>query len=157
MNILLVKQISILSAILGAALGLLTIIPFIGGISFLFLMSFAGAALFVYMKRKALIGYVEPKDGALYGAICGFVSFLAFSVVYMPIAAILGLMFKNSRYALITFSIGSGFFVVVMLAVFVAVLAAVVNAFSAMSAAYIYNQIEPKPDENTTNFEIDDI
>lgn len=156
MNILLLKQLSILSAILGGSLGLITLIPFIGSIAFLFLMMCAGAALIIYMKRKALVGFIEPKDGALYGAITGFVSFLAFSVVYMPIAAIVGLIFKNSQYSLITFSVKSGFFVIVLLVVFIAILSAVMNSFSAMAATYIYSQIEPKFEDNMTNFEIEE-
>lgn len=157
MNIILLKQVSILSAILGAALGALTLIPFIGSLAFLLLMTCAGGALIVYLKKMALVGYLEPKDGSLYGAIIGFISFIAFSVIYMPVAAIVGLIFKNSQYSLITFAMKNGFFVIILLVVFVALLSAVINAFSGMVAAYVYSQLEQKPDENMTNFEIEDI
>ena len=143
MNILLLKQISILSLIAGAALGVVTIIPFIGGIAFLFLMMCIGAALIIYLKKMTLVGFLELKDGALYGGIAGFVSFL-------------GLIFKNSQYSLVTFSVGSGFFVVLLLSIFVAILSAVINSFSALAATYIYAQLEPRPEENTTNFEIEE-
>lgn len=156
MNILLLKQISILSLIAGAALGAITIVPFIGGIAFIFLMMCVGAALIIYLKKMTLVGYLELKDGALYGGIAGFVSFLGFSLVYFPLAAILGLIFKNTQYSLVTFSLGSGFFVIVLLSVFVAILSAVVNSFSGLAAAYIYSQIEPRPEENVTNFEIEE-
>ena len=115
MNILLLKQISILSLIAGAALGVVTIIPFIGGIAFLFLMMCIGAALIIYLKKMTLVGFLELKDGALYGGIAGFVSFLGFAAVYFPLASIIGLIFKNSQYSLVTFSVGSGFFVVLLL------------------------------------------
>ena len=58
MNILLLKQISILSLIAGAALGVVTIIPFIGGIAFLFLMMCIGAALIIYLKKMTLVGFL---------------------------------------------------------------------------------------------------
>ncbi len=156
MNILLLKQISILSLIAGAALGVVTIIPFIGGIAFLFLMMCIGAALIIYLKKMTLVGFLELKDGALYGGIAGFVSFLGFAAVYFPLASIIGLIFKNSQYSLVTFSVGSGFFVVLLLSVFVAILSAVINSFSALAATYIYAQLEPRPEENTTNFEIEE-
>lgn len=81
---------------------------------------------------------------------------LGFAAVYFPLASIIGLIFKNSQYSLVTFSVGSGFFVVLLLSVFVAILSAVINSFSALAATYIYAQLEPRPEENTTNFEIEE-
>ncbi len=154
MNALLLKQISVISVIAGAILGIVTIIPFVGNFTFLFTMSLLGAALVVYLKKVALVSYVEPKDAALFGAMAGFVSFIGFCVTFLPIATLIGVFAKSTYYMGISLLMRSGVFVWLMMIIFIAALSALMNAFSAMVAAYIYAQIEPKPDENTSNIEI---
>ena len=78
MNELLMKRMALLSAIFGLAAGVITVIPFISSLSFLALMVFAAVIVLIYMKKKNFIGYLEPKEGSIYGAIIGFVSFIAF-------------------------------------------------------------------------------
>ncbi len=154
MNALLLKQISVISAIAGAVLGIVTIIPFVGNFTFLFTMSLVGAALVVYLKRMSLVGYVEPKDAALFGAMSGFISFIGFSITFLPVATLIGVFAKSTYFMGISLLMRSGVFVWLMMILFIAALSALMNAFSAMVAAYVYAQIEPKPDENNTNIEI---
>lgn len=139
MNPILVKQTSILSAILGGILGVVTLIPFIRNFSFMLLMLFISAVVIVYMKKNDLIGIIDVREGSILGAIIGFVSFVAFSVVYVPLVALVGLIFKNYY----TFGIGfllksSGFFVLIMLVVFMGLLSALMNAFTGLVTAYVY-------------------
>ena len=94
MNIIILKQISILSALAGAALGLVTLIPYVGYVSFLIAFAFLSAVLIFYMKKNDFIGIINPQEGAIYGAIIGIVSFAAFLIVLAPIASIIGLIFK---------------------------------------------------------------
>ncbi len=159
MNVLLIKQISILSAILGAALGLITIIPFIGNFSFFFVMALVGAGMIVYLKKMSLVGFLEPRDGSIYGALAGFVSFIGFCVTFLPLATIIGIFAKASLYGSIN-SLVTGLitmpFLLIIFVIFVGLISALSNALSGMAAAYIYTQIEPKPDENTTNFIIEE-
>lgn len=154
MNGLLLKQISIISLIAGAVMGLLTIIPVIGNFTFLVTMTLIGAVLVVYIKKMSLVSYIEPKDGALYGALSGFISFVGFSLTFLPAATLIGLFAKSSYFMGISLLMRSGVFVWLMMIVFIAALSALMNAFSAMVAAYIYAQIEPMPDDNYTNIEI---
>ena len=95
MNPLLIRQISILSAILGGILGVVTLIPFINGFSFFVLLVAVSAIVMVYMKKNDLIGIIDVREGAIFGAIIGFVSFVAFSVVFVPLVSLIGLIFKN--------------------------------------------------------------
>lgn len=159
MNPLLVKQTSILSAILGAILGVLTVIPFVRNFSFLILILCISAVVMVYMKKNDLLGILDVKEGALLGAIIGFVSFIAFSIVFIPLVAIIGLIFKGYY----TFGINlllrtSGFFVLVMLVIFMAILSALMNSFAGLVTAYMYEVLsgvkkEEKQEENI-DFEI---
>lgn len=159
MNGILLKQISILSAIVGAILGVITIIPLLGSFSFLFIIALMGAGLIVYMKKMSLIGFLEPNDGAIFGGIAGFISFLGFSVTFLPLCTIIGVFAKFSFYAGIK-SLVLGFismpFLLIVFVVLTALMSALMNAFSGMVAAYIYTQIETKPDESITNFEIEE-
>lgn len=156
MNVLLLKQLSILSAILGAGLGLLTVIPFVGNFTFLFTMALVGAAIIVYMKKMTMVGFLEPKDGAVYGGIAGFISFVGFCATFLPLAAIIGYFAKTSYYMGISLLVRSGVFVVLLMIIFIAMLSALMNAFSGMAAAYIYSQIDKKPEDEFTNFEIEE-
>ena len=79
------------------------------------------AVILVYMKRHDLIGIIDVKEGAILGAIIGFISFIAFSIVYIPLVALTGLIFKGYY----TFGIlemlrtgMGGLFVLIMIIVF---------------------------------------
>lgn len=160
MNPLLVKQTAILSAILGGILGVLTLIPFVRNFSFMLLVLGIAAVVIIYMKKNDLIGIIDIKEGAILGAIIGFVSFIAFSVVYVPLVALVGLIFKNYYTFGITFMLKSGFFVLIMLVIFLGILSALMNAFAGLVTAYVYEVLtgvkkEEKKDENV-DFEIKD-
>lgn len=159
MNPILVKQTAILSSILGGILGVLTLIPFIRNFSFMLLILCVSAVVIVYMKRHDLIGIIDVKEGAILGGIIGFVSFIAFSIVFIPLVTIVGLIFKNYYTFGIPYLLrASGFFVLILLVVFMGVLSALMNAFSGLVTAYVYEFLsgikkEEKQEENI-DFEI---
>lgn len=162
MNIMLIKKMAVLSLILGAALGIITIIPFIGFFSFMTLMFLSSAIVLVYMKKHDMIGKLIPKDGALFGSIIGFVACLGFCLTLVPLAAIIawinnlwfhkltwymsmGMWFKNGL---------GGYIVLFMMVFFVALLSALMNAFSGLATVHLYSQLLNKEDDNQT-FHID--
>ncbi len=150
------KRMAALSGILGLVLGVLTIIPFICNFSFFGLVVLAAPIIFVYMKKLEMIGILEPKLGAMYGAIIGFISFLGFSVSFIPLATIIGFIYKGSYYLGVSLLFRSGFFVLIMMVFFVAILSALMNAFSGLVTMFIYNQIEPQPEESQTDLNIEE-
>lgn len=161
MNPLLVKQTAILSAILGGILGILTVIPFVRNFSFLLLILCVSAVVIIYMKKNDLIGIIDVKEGAILGAIIGFVSFIAFSIVFIPLVAIIGLIFKGYyTFGILYMLRVSGFFVLIMLVIFLGILSALMNAFAGLVTAYMYEVLtgikkEEKKEENI-DFEIKD-
>src|SRR5574344_350300 len=137
MNRIVLKQIIILSILFGAVLGLLTIIPFIGFFAFLILMFFGSMILMWFMTKVELLYLSEMKESIIIGAIIGFVSFLGFSVIYLPLVAILGRVFKLYMQYGISLFLGVGSFgVILMLIIFMAILCATVNAFGGFIAYY---------------------
>lgn len=162
MNIMLIKKMAALSLILGAALGVITIVPYIGFFSFMALMFVSGAMVLVYMKKSDMIGKLIPKDGALFGAIIGFVACLGFCLTLVPLAAIVAwinnlwfhkLTWHSSMGMWFTNGLG-GFLVLLMMVFFVSLLSALMNAFSGLATVYLYDQLLNKEDDNQT-FHID--
>lgn len=160
MNQLIVKQTAILSAILGGILGVLTLIPFVRNFSFMLLILCISAVIIVYMKKNELIGIIDVREGAILGAIIGFISFVAFSIVFVPLVSIIGLIFKGYyTYGILYLLQASGFFVLVMLMGFLAILSALMNSFSGLVTAYIYEILsgikkEELQDKEDVDFEI---
>ena len=81
MNLLLLKQISLISIFAGAILGFITIVPYLSFLSFMLLIICLSAFVIVYLKQNDLIGIISVREGCIFGALVGFVSFIAFLFV----------------------------------------------------------------------------
>ena len=55
MNILLLKQAALFSALIGGIIGIVTLIPYIGNITFLALILFLSAIIIVYFKNTIFL------------------------------------------------------------------------------------------------------
>lgn len=154
---MLIKSSLTLGAILGAILGVILLIPFINGFSCLILFTLVGAGVVFYLKRNAFVGILSVQDGAMVGAISGFIALISASIVYLPISYILGLIFSPSSKAgatlISSFIVASySIFVMLMLVFFIALLSSLFNAFSGLIAAYIYERIENIPEKEEPEF-----
>jgi len=159
MNILLLKQIALFSVLIGGAIGIITLIPFIGTLAFMTLLLFLSALVIVYLKRNNLIGIINLKEGALIGAVVGFASFISFSIVFLPLSVIIGLIFSKYYIGhLVTMFITNfgGFFILIVLLFFLALIAALMNSFAGISTAYVYEILSglKKAENESINFEI---
>jgi len=152
----------ILSLVLGLACGLLTIIPLIGGLAFLALILAASIAVLLYMRKNNLIGILEVKQAAMYGAIIGFVVFIGFAVTMIPIAGIMGWLNALWFHKLVWFTIVrllftmgfTGIFMMVMLVFFTALLSALMNSFTAMVAVSFLQELDGS-NKNKDDLKID--
>ena len=160
MNILLLKQLAILSAFAGIILGLITVIPYVSAFSFFVLIIFLSAIILVYLKQNDLIGIISVREGCIFGAVIGFVSFIAFAIVYTPVSMLLGYFIKSYTQGFMRFFLTSfgSFVVMILLIIFMAGISALFNAFSGLVTAYVYELItgiKKEPNENTSiDFEI---
>ena len=138
MELVVLKRMVVISSILGAVLGVITVIPVVNVLSFLAIMFLASPSVIIYMTKYNLIGILNLKETLIYGAIIGFISFLGFSLTFVPLATIIGLIYKNSFYLGVSMLFREGFFVMLLMVVFVALLGgALMNSFRAL----IYHQI----------------
>lgn len=166
-NVLLLKQIAILSAIAGGALAVVSIIPYINIFLFTILMIFLSGGVLYYMKKNNMIGIFDLREGSIFGAVVGFVSFIAFSVVFIPLDILLSLLTKgfhallnfipvHTSFLLYFFNNFGGFIVLIMLIIFVGLLSALMNAFTGLVTAYVYEALSGiKKDENNENIDIE--
>ena len=157
MNLLLLKQISLISIFAGAVLGFVTVVPYLSLLSFLLLIVCLSAFVIVYLKQNDLIGIISVREGCIFGALIGFVSFLAFSVVYTPISMLLGWLFPSYTQGFLRFFLTSfgSFIVMVLLMILMAGISALFNAFSGLVTAYVYELVTGIKKENNQNSSVD--
>jgi hypothetical protein len=162
MNIYL-KPTIILSAMVGGALGLLLLMPFFS-FNFLVCMMFSLVSVFVilYLKKNGLVGILEPVDGAIIGALSGFVCVIAANIVYIPLYGIISAVFKSfgqgigiSIFARIMIQ-NFNLFITGMFLFFFGIIGAIFNAFSGLICAFVYEKFEMDKPEDTTHFEIEE-
>jgi len=145
-----------ISLITGTLFLILFLKPFII-VSFFVLV---GAGMIVYLKKNNLVGFLLIQDGALIGAISGFISLITAAIIYLPLQFIFNL-FSGSHLSKLgitssLMNLSGNLFIIIILTFFVAlVLSAPFNAISAMIAAYIYEKIEVKPFDFQTHLEIE--
>ena len=157
MNLLLLKQLSILSVFAGAILGLITVIPYISMFSFLILILCLSAFILAYLKQNDLIGIISIREGCIFGAVIGFISFIAFSLVYTPISMLLGWLIPSYTQGFLRFFMGSfgSFIVMILLMILMAGISALFNGFAGLVTAYVYELISGVKKEANENNTID--
>lgn len=147
-NFILLKQIAILSAFFGAVLGAITLIPYFGVISFVFLISLIAPLVIWLLVKYNCLSLSSTKDSVIVGAIAGFVAYLGFSIIYVPISVLLMKVFHLAANVGVGFMLGNAtFFLLVVISLFMGVLGATINAFTGFLTFYVLdfiNSIEKK-------------
>ncbi len=158
MNLLLLKQLSIVSLFAGIILGLVGVVSYFTFVICVMLaMLCVSVFVLIYFKRNELIGIINVREGCIFGAVIGFVAFCGFSVVFAPISMILGWLIPAYTLGFLRFFMGSfGTFVVMFfLLLFMGGLAALFNGFSGLVTAYVFELITGIKKENNENTSID--
>ena len=147
-NFILLKQIAILSAFFGAVLGAIKLIPYLGVISFVFLISLIAPLVIWLLVKYNCLSLLSTKDSVIVGAIAGFVAYLGFSIIYVPISVLLMKVFHLAANVGVGFMLGNAtFFLLVVISLFMGVLGATINAFTGFLTFYVLdfiNSIEKK-------------
>ena len=115
------------------------------------------AFVLAYLKQNELIGIISVREGCIFGAVIGFVSFLAFAVVFTPISMLLGWLIPSYTQGFMRFFLGSfgSFIVMIFLIIFMGGISALFNAFSGLVTAYVYELITGIKKENNQNSSVD--
>jgi len=153
MNKKILKQISFLSLFLGAALGILTTIPFVGSFAFWILLCLASTVVILFMVKKELLQVSTVQESAVLGAIIGFVAFIGFSIFYVPLIIFLAKVLQiYPNYGVSMALSNASFGLITVFVIFMGVLAATLNAFSGFLTFYginLYKMLNSKEENET--------
>ena len=137
-NYVLLRQISVLSIFFGALLGAITLIPYVGTLSFIFLICFISPIVIWILVKYNCLSLSSIKDSAL----AGFVSYMGFSIIYVPISVILMKFFHiAANYGVGLMLENANFFILVVISLFLGVLSATVNAFTGFLTFYVIDLV----------------
>lgn len=137
-NMSLLKVILLMSTLLGLVIGLISPIPYIGGLAFFALLCFSAPIVLGVLLNIGVLKIDNISESAVLGGIVGFVSYLAFSVVYMPIVMILYKVFNHYvNYGVTLALTNANLFVIVTVSIFMGILSASINAFSGFLTYYL--------------------
>lgn len=142
MNKILVKQIIILSLILGMILGVLAPIPYVGMVMLILILLFVAPAVMVYMIMDGKFNLTSIVDSIAVGALAGFCANLTFSSVFTLITWILAVGFNFTPNMFLSAMItNSPIWLLITFIIFVGVLCATTNAFTGVLTHYIIDFI----------------
>lgn len=144
-DLILARQITVLSLFFGALCGLITLIPIVGMYSLIFLICFIAPLVIWILIKYNCLSLSSIKESVIVGALTGFVSFLGFSIIYIPISAILMKLFNlTANYGIGIMLANASFFLLMVISLFMGVLSATVNAFTGFLTFYVINLINKK-------------
>ena len=142
MNKTLLQQIVILSLILGAILGVLSPVPYIGQIMLIFLLLFSAPIVMVYMIMAGKFDLTTIVDSITVGAITGFCANLTFSFIFAAITWILAVGFHITPNMFLSAMItNSPVWLLLTFIIFISVLCATTNAFTGCATHYVIDFI----------------
>lgn len=133
----LLKLILSISAFLGVLFGILTAIPYVGEFAFWILLCFAAVIEMSFLIKIKLLDTLTVNESAVIGGIIGFVSFMVFCIIYVPVVVILFKAFNYSANYGISLMLGQASVgIILILSVFMSVLSATINAFTGFLTYY---------------------
>lgn len=149
MNETVTKRAAIFSLILGACIGIASLIPAVIGFSLFVLIFLSAPIVIFYMKKNEKhLSFLTTEQGAIIGAIIGFCSTVGFFASFSPMVCIIKLIYKNYYAYMIPDMFSTALWLFFILAFAVALIFAATNATSAMALAWVYSRFEKAPDED---------
>ncbi len=157
MNKFVVKNIVILSLILGVFLGVLAPIPYVGMIMLFSILLLAAPLVIVYMiMADRNYDIKSPKDSIITGALIGFCSNMTFAFCYSVLMVILAKVFHYTpNFFLTAMLTNSPIWLILVFIIFLGVLCATTNSFSGFATYYIINFIRDMYEKHYSNSNID--
>ncbi len=131
------KQSLVFSAIVGAAIGLIAVIPPFIFLAVLLLLFFSAPIAIFYLQKNGFLKLEDYKQSAIVGSIIGVVAFIAFGIVFVPLVILLGWIFKNYYNYALPFFVFKAFWLFLISGVLLGFVCALTNATTAMGAKFL--------------------
>ena len=142
MNKVILKDLVLLSSFAGMVFGLIACVPYISGFALFGVLFLAAPVVILLLIMSGRADLTTPKNSIISGALTGFFANITFSFTYSIIVALLYITIKfTTNYFLTAMIINSPIWLLVLIILFVGVLTATTNAFSAFLTYYIINLI----------------
>lgn len=133
-----IKNLIVVSLIVGLILGLLGSIPYIGVFALFGIMLLAAPISMIYLIMDGKLEISSAKDSIIYGAISGFSANLTFSIIFAIIISIISTIFKYTHNLFLSAVIvNSPVWILLVCIIFVGTLTATTNAFSGFITYYV--------------------
>ncbi len=137
-----VKNLIIISSILGVVLGIVGAVPYIGIWLFIATLILSAPVTMVYLIMDSKLDLTTIENSIITGAITGFCSSIIFCAAYSLLTALIFKFLHYSHNAILTsIIINSPIWLSIVFIIFIAVVSATINAFSGLATYYIINFI----------------
>ena len=94
------------------------------------------------MIKYGCISLSSVKDSVIVGAIAGFVSYMGFSIIYVPISVLLMKFFQiAANYGVGLMLQNANLFILIVISLFLGVLGATINAFTGFLTFYVIDLV----------------
>lgn len=155
MNQVIAIRTAVFSLIFGAILGLLALFPFLIGYVLFVLVFFSSVVVILYMKKNDKhLGIISTQEGAILGALIGFLSTIGFFISFSPMVCILKLIFKGYYSYAIPDAFAMGVWLFLIIVLMVAGMFAMTNSATGMGLAWGLEFFEKKPQDSDARLDI---
>ena len=137
------KSIFLISIITGGIFGIISLIPLLAKFSVIILLTVVAPPLIYLFKQLGLIEKSDEKESLKLGALTGIFSTIGFGIIFYPVVYILSLFFKMEYMGGLGLMVKlMSFPLAIMFIIFVCVISAIFNAFSAFVYYYVEESIK---------------
>ena len=156
MNELIIKRASIFSLILGAFIGIASIIPPFIGLA-IFILSFLSSPLVIsYMrKNERFVSFLTNQEGAILGGIIGLFATFGFFATFCPLVCIIKLIFKKYYAYMIPDVLSSALWLFVVIVVMVGLIFAMTNSATGMATTWVMGYFIKQPQDSEARLDIE--
>lgn len=138
----LARRIVILSALLGLILGVVSIIPIVVKVAVTILMTCASVPVMMTLRKYGVFEVTSVKECILAGALSGFISYMVFSAVFLPLVFVLSYFFAIGYLGGLVLMLKlSSIGLILMFSIFISVVSVIFNAFSSLLYYYIISSL----------------
>lgn len=136
------KNILVLSALCGVALAFLALLPVIVKLSVFLLMSCVSVIVILLLQRAGALKIFTVKESLTVGAVCGFVSYIVFSLIYLPLVYLLSLVVPIGYLGGFVLMLKlSNFALILMFTIFISIVSVLFNSFTSLVYFYLMSSI----------------
>lgn len=137
------KIIFLISLIIGGIFGVISLVPFTAKFTVIILLTLVSVPIIYWLKKRELINNFDEKESLKTGALIGIFSTFGFGIIFYPLVYVLSRMFTMEYLGGFSLMVRlMSFPLALMFIIFICLISAIFNAFSALMYYYINESIK---------------